>query len=126
MSTETSDLHKTIDFPLTDGTFAKVTAQGAHSLDQGFGVVHGRLKRGKGSDAVVVKPRRAFGKPTPAAKELPLRDLLGYCYGIMPPTMLSEPGQSLFLVDGDPRNLLPSNIALTAPTEISSEETPPT
>ncbi len=121
MSTESNDIQEIIDFPLSDGTFAKVTAQGSYSLEHRFGVTRGRLKRGRGGDSVVVKPRRAFGKPTTTAKELPLRDLLAYIYNVMPSSAFSEPGQTLFLIDGDPRNLLPENIGLTALPEIETE-----
>src|SRR5579862_1029167 len=58
-----------IDFPLSDGTTAKITALAQQQLEHQFGVTNGRLKRGRGSDSVVVKTTLAFGRPVRDSKE---------------------------------------------------------
>lgn len=119
MKTELKEIQKTVDFPLTDGSVARITESGSYCLEEDFGVTSGRIRRGKGGEAVMVRPTLCYGKPVPKpAKEVVLRDLLAVWVYYSPELRNPEPSQSFYLVDGNARNLTPENIALTERPEI--------
>ena len=95
--------------PLTDGTVCLITEHALWLLQGHFGISSGRVRKGAGGHAdVVVKPSPAkYPDPT----EVVLRDLLAvFAYGMAGD---AEPGDKWALADGDCRNLMPDNIAVT-------------
>jgi hypothetical protein len=104
-------MNENANLPLTDGTVATVTEYALEVLEEEYGIVRGRVKKGSAGDVVLVTPKRYNGKPVRGAKELPLRDLLAV--HVYPPmcTIWDEKDLAGFkLVDCAARNLLPSNI----------------
>ncbi len=102
-----------VQFPLSDGTHAVITAYALRDLRNNRDVITGRMKKGAGGNsAVYVSVEKHDGKGT---VELPLRDMLAaFTYRIR----VEDSDQKYFLIDGDPRNLLPSNIGVTPRKEI--------
>jgi hypothetical protein len=102
--------------PLTDGTLCRITEPALWLLEDHFGIHSGRVRKGAGGHAdVVVKPSPA---KYPDATEVPLRDLLAvFSYRMAGD---AEPGDKWRCLDGDCRNLLPSNIVIekAAPKKI--------
>jgi hypothetical protein len=99
---------KPVRFPLSDGTFAKITHGALRGLKYQRDVTSGRMKKGAGgNEAVYVTVEMHGDKDT---VELSLRDVLAvFHYGIE----VEHASQKFFLKDGDPRNLMPDNIGLT-------------
>jgi hypothetical protein len=125
-----SELFQEVGFPLSDGTSARMTRIAAFRLSREFGIEHGRVKKGRGGDCIVA---RVQSSKYPDAKEVNLRDLLAYfVYGMFERSAFrsafkTDRGRKFFLRDGDARNLMPSNVAVTedsAPEEIDAETKP--
>ena len=95
--------------PLNDGTFARMTKEAIHILAEDYGITTGRLKKGTGSDVVVVSPTRYDGKAVHGVPEVALRDLLAvHVYSLS--TLWEENDIAGYrLADGDARNLTPQN-----------------
>jgi hypothetical protein len=105
-------MNEATNLPLTDGTVAVLTEYALEVLEEDYGIVRGRVKKGSAADVVVVAPKRYNGKPVRGTKELVLRDLLAvHVYPGMSTIFEEQDLAGFKLVDGDARNLLPSNIA---------------
>jgi hypothetical protein len=103
--------------PLSDRTLCKISEYGLFVLSSTFGIRSARIKKGKGTEQVVAKPTAPDYR---SASEVALKDLLAvFAYGL---GRDSEPGQSFVLVDGDARNLLPTNIVLSERRAETAEE----
>jgi hypothetical protein len=113
--------------PLTDGSHARLTKEAIEILAEHFGVTTGRLKKGTGSDVVMVSPIRYDGKAVHGVPEIALRDLLAvHVYGLR--TWREEEEKSIAgyrLADGDARNLTPSNIVKVMKTVSEVNERKP-
>lgn len=106
---------KFTSLPLTDGTKARLTAHAKKVLSIDNGVTTGRVKKGTGSDMVMVSPKRIFDganmRPV-RGKEIPLRDLLGsgaYESQLYNWHHDAAKVSHFFLKDGNCRNLIPGN-----------------
>lgn len=107
---ENEMLNETANLPLTDGTNALVTEYALSLLEEDYGIVRGRIKKGSGGEVVVVAPKKFDGKRVIGNKEVPLRDLLAVdVYGMFRRLERADIA-GYRLADGDPRNILPSNI----------------
>lgn len=112
--------------PLKDGTFARLTKEAIQILAEDYGVTSGRLKKGSGSDVVVVTPKRYDGKPVHGAPDVALRDLLAtHIYHNMFTIWEEKDLTGFKLVDGDARNLMPSNITKVMKTVPEVKERKP-
>jgi hypothetical protein len=110
--------------PLSDGTFALLTPKALGRLEDEFGIVEARVKKGAaGCNAVVARISTGDFRTN---KEIPVRDLLA-TWVYFPSWHPNENrGRSYFLTDGDARNLMPGNFLLTdAPTVVNFEEKKP-
>jgi hypothetical protein len=105
--------------PLSDGSFALLTPKALGRLEDEFGILSARLKKGAaGCSQVVAQIRTGRLRTT---KEIAIRDLLAvFVYFPARLTFNSgewrsneNRGQSYFLADGDARNLMPGNFTLT-------------
>jgi hypothetical protein len=98
--------------PLSDGTLCCLTEYALRVLGHEFGISSGRVKKaGSGSyDFVAVTPAVA---KYPDSREVALKDLLA----VTAYKIAGDPGQKFVLLDGDIRNLMPDNVALSARPE---------
>ncbi len=108
--------------PLTDGSVAIVTENAIEVLEEEYGIVRGRVKKGSAGEVVVVSPKRYNGKIVRGAKEVPLRDLLAvHVYNTC--SHLEEKDLLRFqIVDGAARNLMPSNVVKVMKTVTEVKE----
>jgi hypothetical protein len=117
-------LNEPANLPLTDGTNALVTEYALMLLDEDYGIVRGRIKKGSAGEVVVVAPKRFDGKRVIGNKEVPLRDLLAIdVYGLC--KRLERADISGYrLADGNPRNLMPSNVVkvLKSPPDLKDRK----
>ena len=101
--------------PLTDGSRARLTAHAKKVITTDNGITSGRVKKGTGSDVVMVSPKRIFDgdKLRPVrGVEIPLRDLLGSgAYESQLYNWLHDAAKvsHFVLKDGNCRNLTLSN-----------------
>jgi hypothetical protein len=118
-------MNEATNLPLTDGTAAVVTAYALEVLEEEFGIVRGRVKKGSAGDVVMVSPKRYAGKPVRGAKEVPLRDLLALHVHVTHSIWDEKDLAGFKLADGDARNLMPSNIVkVMKPAQEVSERKP--
>jgi hypothetical protein len=113
--------------PLSDGSHARLTKKALEILAEDYGVTTGRLKKGSGSDVVVVSPTRFDGKPVHGAPEVSLRDLLAvHVYGLGTfREWENKEIEGYKLADGDARNLRPENFIKVVKTVKEMKERKP-
>ena len=104
-------MNEPANLPLTDGTTAIVTEDALEALEEDYGIVRGRVKKGSSGEVVLVTPKRYNGKPVRGAKEVLLRDLLAvHVYGLCGNHWEEKEIAGYKLADADARNLMPSNV----------------
>jgi hypothetical protein len=103
---------KTAELPLLDGTYVTVTAEAKEELALGYGVTGGRFREGEVQvwiEGRIVNCGKVIQR---SASYVPLRDVLA-CWVYRMERLLDDADQVFILKDGNPRNLLMSNIAVS-------------
>ena len=99
--------------PLLDGTFVTVTSQAKHDLEKYYGVTGAKMANGEPVCWIEGRIVTGLGKILQrSANYVSLKDVLAlWIYDLR--SLLDDDDQVFVLKDGNPRNLLLSNIAVS-------------
>jgi hypothetical protein len=104
---------KAAHLPLLDGSFVIVTAEAKAELAKDYGVTGGRFRDGEVQvwiEGRIVNSGKVIQR---SASYVPLKDVLA-CWVYRMERLLDDADQVFILKDRNPRNLLMSNIAVSA------------
>jgi hypothetical protein len=103
---------KRANLPLLDGTFVIVTEEAKEELETRFAVTGGRYRDGEVQVWVEGRIVNCGKVIQTSASYVSLKDVLG-CWVYRLESLLDDADQVFVLKDGNPRNLLRSNIAVS-------------
>jgi hypothetical protein len=104
---------KAAQLPLLDGTSVTITAEAKEELAEGYGVTGGRFREGEVQvwiEGRIVNCGKVIQR---SASYVPLKDVLA-CWVYRMERLLDDAEQVFVLRDKNPRNLLMSNISVSA------------
>jgi hypothetical protein len=99
--------------PLPDGTYVTVTVDAKREIAEQYGIISGAIANGEVQvwleNARIVTRGRVLSR---SASYVSLKDILAcWIYGLK--DLLEDTDQRFVLKDGNPRNLMPSNIGVS-------------